>query len=101
MSDFDEIEYERDYPRETLRTKAEIMIDEQWHDCVIINISPSGAKLNIGLEVSRGKDVLIKIGELGQFNATVAWFHDDEIGVKFDHDPSEMTRVLIELESHG
>lgn len=101
MSDFDEIKYERDYPRETLRTKAEIMIDEQWHDCVIINISPSGAKLNIGLEVSRGKDVLIKIGELGQFNATVAWFHDDEIGVKFDHDPSEMTRVLIELESHG
>jgi len=101
MSDFDEIEYERDYPRETLRTKAKIMIDEQWHDCVIINISPSGAKLNISLEVSRGKAALIRIGELGQFNATVAWCHDDEIGVKFDHDPSEMTRVLMEMESHG
>lgn len=101
MSDFDEIEYERDYPRETLRTKAKIMIDEQWRDCVIINISPSGAKLNIGLNVSRGKTALIQIGEFGPFSATVAWCHDDEIGVKFDHDPSEMTRVLIELESHG
>lgn len=101
MSDFDETEYERDYPRETLRTRAEIMIDEQWHDCVIINISASGAKLNIGLEVSRGKAALIKIGEFGPFNATVAWCRGDEIGVKFDHDPSEMTKVLIELESRG
>lgn len=101
MSEFDDIEYDRDYPRESIRVKSKIMIDEQWHDCVIVNISPSGAKLNIGLEVSRGKDVLIQVGELGQFNATVAWCRDDEIGVKFDHDPSEMTRVLIKLESQG
>ena len=101
MTEFDGVEYDRDYPRETRRTKAEIMIDEQWNDCVIVNISPSGAKLNIGLEVSRGKDVLIQIGEYGPFNATVAWCHGDEIGVKFDHDPSEMTRVLIGLESQG
>ena len=101
MSDFDETEYERDYPRELLRTRAGVMIDEQWHDCALINISASGAKLSIALEVSRGKAALVKLGELGPFNATVAWCKDDEIGVKFDHDPEEMTRVLIELESRG
>jgi hypothetical protein len=101
MAEFDDAGYGRNYPRENLRTEAEIMIDEQWHDCVIVNMSPSGARLNIVLEVSRGKDVIIKIGAYGRFNATVAWCRDNEIGVKFDHDASEMTRVLIELESRG
>jgi hypothetical protein len=101
MSEFDDTEYDRDYPREAILVESKIMIDEQWHDCVIVNISPSGAKVNIALEVSRGKDVLILIGKSGQFNATVAWCRDDQIGVKFDHDPAEMTRVLMELESHG
>lgn len=101
MAEFDDAGYGRNYPRENLRTKAEIMIDEQWHDCVIVNMSPSGARLNVGLEVSRGRDVIIKIDAFGRFNATVAWCQGDEIGVKFDHDSSEMTRVLIELESRG
>jgi hypothetical protein len=101
MSYFDEIEYDRDYPRETLHIKAGVWIDGQWHDCVIVNISPSGAKLTLGMNVTRGMAVIVKLGELGPFRATIAWCHGVEIGVKFDHDPSEMTRVLIELELHG
>lgn len=97
MAEFDEVGYERDYPRETISAEAEILIDEQWRDCVISNISPSGAKLYVGMEVSRGKAVGIRIGEFGQFDATVAWCRGDEIGVKFAHDPLEMTSVLIGL----
>ena len=101
MSDFDEAGYDRDSPREIIRVRAEIMIDERWHDCVITNISPSGARLHLIEKSSRGTAVFLKIGELGKFSATVAWCNGDEMGVKFDHDPSEMTRVLIELELHG
>ncbi len=100
MSDFDEAGYDRNFPREIIRAKAEIMIDGQWHDCVITNISPSGAKLHFGQNAIRGTAVFIKIGELGKFSATVAWCNGEEMGVKFDHDPSEMTRVLIALELH-
>ena len=99
MAEFDEVEYQRDYPRETICSKVEIMIDGHWHDCVISNISPSGAKMYIGRKVNRGAGAIIKLGEFGQFNATVAWCYGDEIGVKFDHDPTEMTRVLIGLAS--
>ncbi|MEO8331813.1 MAG: PilZ domain-containing protein [Gallionella sp.] len=99
MAGFDDAEYERDFPRETVRTKAEIMIDEKWHDCVITNISSSGARLYVRLDVSRGRDVRIQIDRFGQFNATVAWCYGDEIGVTFDHDPAEMTNVLIGLSS--
>jgi hypothetical protein len=99
MSEFDDIEYQRDSPREAICSKAEIMIGERWHDCVIANISPSGARLYVDQKPSRGMAVFIKLSELGQFSATVAWCRGDEVGVKFDHDPSEMTRVLIQLES--
>lgn len=101
MSGFDDIEQDRVYPRETLHTSAEIMVDEQWHDCSLVNISPTGARLHISLQVERGKDAVIKLGEYGKFKATVAWCHDGEVGVKFDHDPAEMTRVLIEMELHS
>ena len=99
MAGFDDGDYERDYPRENLRTKAEIRVDEHWHDCTISNISASGARLNVVLSAGRGKDVVIKIGEFGEFNATVAWCSGKEIGVKFDHDPLEMNQVMIGLAS--
>jgi len=101
MAGFDESEYERDYPREILHTKTEIMIDEESYRCELDNISASGAKLKTDLVVDRGKDVLVNIGAFGPFNATVAWCNGGAIGVKFDHDPSVMNQVLIELESQG
>lgn len=99
MIGFDDADYERDYPREPANTQTGIMCNGQWHDCVITNISASGAKLSLSLNISRGKDVTIKLGEFGQFNATVAWCSGGEIGVRFDHDPLEMTRVLIAMAS--
>lgn len=101
MADFDEVEHDRDYPREILHTKAEIKIDGHWHECVLVNISSTGAKLNIDRKTSRGMAVFVRIGEFGPFSATVAWSQGDEVGVKFDHDPLEMTRVLMELEKRG
>jgi hypothetical protein len=101
MADFDEVEHDREYPREILHTDAEIKIDGHWHDCQIVNISSTGVKLNSAQKTSRGMDVSVKIGEFGPFNATVAWSLGKEAGVKFDHDPSEMTLVLIELEKLG
>ena len=101
MAGFDDTEYERDYPRETLSAKAAIMIAGQLRECMISNISPSGAKLYVGIKVERGADVLIQLGEFGQFNATVAWCYGEEIGVRFNHDPQEMAHVLIGLASHG
>lgn len=99
MAEFDEPVYERDYPREIINADAEVMIDEQWLDCVIVDISPSGAKLQVSREVDWGKSVFIQLGEFGQFSATVVWCRGGEIGVKFDHDPLAMTSVMIGLTS--
>jgi hypothetical protein len=101
MADFDKEEHNREYPREILHTDAEIKIDGHWHDCKIINISSTGVKLNLAQKTSRVMDVFVKVGEFGPFHATVVWSKNGEAGVKFDHDPSEMTLVLMELEKLG
>jgi len=94
MAEFNEGDYERSFPRETIRTKAEIMLEGQWHDCVITNISLVGARLYVRLNASRGMDANLNIREYGQFNATVAWCTEDEVGLKFEHDPSAITTVM-------
>ena len=100
MSDLEDKDYAREFTREPIRVKAEIMIDGGWQDCVITNISPFGARLYAGLKANLGTAVSIKIGESGKLSATVIWIQGDEIGVKFDDDQSEMARVLIELALH-
>ncbi len=94
MAGFDEAAYERSCPREPVRSKVELSIDAQRHDCVITNISPAGARLYVRLNAVRGQVALIRIGDFGEFGATVAWCYGDEVGLKFDHDPAEMTLAL-------
>jgi hypothetical protein len=97
MSEFDEKEDQRDYPREVIDTPTTILIDGQWHQCLIVNISSSGAKLYIGRKISRNMLVSIKIGDFGEFKAAIIWFQGDEVGVKFGHTPAEMSPVLKAL----
>jgi len=101
MDDFNEEEYERDFPREILHSRAEVMLDENWYVGEVEDISASGARLKIELDVSRGMDIFVNIGSLGPFNATVAWCNGGTMGIKFAHDPEEMSNVLLELEKQG
>lgn len=95
MAKFDEKDYERTFPRETIRTKAEITIDGKRYDCVITNISPAGTRLYKKLDVSRDQPARIKIGEHGEFNATVAWCNGDEFGLWFEDDMSALADMLV------
>lgn len=101
MSDSDDMERNRNYPREVISIKTEIMIDGIWHDCELDDISPAGAMLRIERAISLGMVVILKFGEFGPFNATVVRCDGYEVGVKFNHDPLEMTPVLIKLALNG
>ena len=89
----------RDYPREVVRTRAKLMVNGQWHDCTITNISPVGVRLYLRMNVHNGKEVRIQIGEFGEYGATVVWSQGDETGLKFDHPPESMTDLVMALAS--
>jgi|GEM_PF-1157020 len=100
MSEFDEVEYERSHPRETVRTKATVMLDGKSHTCVLTNISPAGTRLYTRMSASRDQALSLKVGEFGEygeFKATVAWCYADEIGLQFEDDLTALADELVKL----
>jgi hypothetical protein len=91
------MENKRNHPREPARTKARLMVDDQWHDCVITNSSAAGVRLYLRRSVATGKAVRIEIAEFGQYDATVIWCDGDETGLKLEHDPAEIAGMLAAL----
>ena len=89
----------RSYPREPVRVKARLMVDDQWHDCVITNSSSAGVRLYLRMSVATGKAVRIQIADYGQYDATVVWCGGDETGLKLEHDPAEIANLLTALSS--
>ena len=89
----------RSYPREPARAKARLLVDDQWHDCVITNISSTGGRLYLRMSVATGKAVRIEVAEFGQYDATVVWCEGDETGLKFEHEPAEIAGMLTALAS--
>ena len=101
MSEFDSKEQKRSFPREVIRVRAGIRVAGHWLDCAIVNISPKGARLQVDGQISRGMEVLVKIGDFGTYKANVAWRQGNEVGVAFNHDPAEMTGLMMGLASYS
>lgn len=74
----------------------------QWHECRIRNISAGGAKLQSdSVSLEQGMEILLEIGNFGQFGGTVTWQSGEELGIKFTHDPAEMSEVAMGLALYG
>jgi len=99
MAEFEGKAEQRDYPREIIDAPTEIMIEGQWQQCLIVNISASGAKLYVAHKITKNMVVSLKIGKFDQFDAAVVWFQGDEVGVRFRHVPLEIVRLLSNLSS--
>ena len=93
------MENKRNHPREPVRAKVRLLVDEQWHDCLITNISSAGARLYLRMRVAVGEAVRIQIAEYGQYDATVVWCDGDETWLKLEHDPAEIAGMLSALAS--
>jgi hypothetical protein len=91
------MEDKRSYPREPARAKARLLVDDQWHDCVITNISSVGGRLYLRMSVATGKEVRIQIAGFGEYDAKVVWSEGDETGLQFEHDPVEIAKLLAAL----
>ena len=101
MLETDGIDYKRKYSRETILIKSEIMVDGDWYNCKILNISTGGAKLQIDQHIGHGIEIFLQIGKFGRISATVAWQNSGELGVKFTHDELEIADLLMGIASYG
>lgn len=72
-----------------------------WHDCLIENISPGGAKISLDAPLVQGAAVRLEIGRFGKFDAVVAWLGRGEFGLRFTGQTEVMNEVVLALAVYG
>ena len=89
----------RSLSREPMRSRARLLVDGQWHDCMITNSTAAGVRLYLRMNIETGKAVRIEIDGFGQYDMKVVWCEGDEIGLQFEKDPAEIADLMMALTS--
>lgn len=76
--------------RHPLIWSGEILYAHDSYPARLRNISSGGALVEVGMTYPAGAEVMLDLGEAGQFMATVAWTFGDQAGLKF-HEPFDVT----------
>ena len=92
--------YERRHP---LIWKGDILYAFDSNPVRLRNISAGGALVDVAAEYPVGADVMLDLGNAGQFGAKVSWTAGDQAGLKFDKpfDLACLAKARPEVASHG
>jgi len=88
---------QRSAAREDLVLRAAMISAGGSRTAALMDISPTGAKLNVYPLPAVGKDVLIRVGRFEAFG-TVVWSGDGRCGVHFDEPISAQEVELLRQE---
>jgi PilZ domain len=85
----------RHFNRLRLGVPAKLVLTHETRNCLIDDISCTGARLRIGLVLAEQQSVVLAFHELKLFGA-VMWLHGSECGLRFDRplDPEDMQGML-------
>ena len=76
-------------PRSGMIRPGQFDVDGRVHDCVVRNISKTGAKIGLANAVDgRAATGLLKIPGFGEYEAEIIWRNDAEMGLHFRHEIS-------------
>lgn len=63
-------------------------------DCIILNVSRSGAKLRLTVPPLLLQPVKLVMESYGTLPAEIVWQQADNMGIRFDADPDEVAKIL-------
>ena len=87
--------------RKSTMFQARFLVNDNVHDCGILDISPGGAKLKFGKTIASKTDIVLDLDKFGQFTALTAWCSNGTIGIKFTDDPSRTADAVMALAMFG
>jgi len=92
----------RDEKRHPLIWKGEIHYAFDSNPVRLRNISEGGALVDVAIDYPLGAEVMLDLGDAGQFGAIVTWAAGDQAGLKFEKpfDLSCLAKSRPELASH-
>lgn len=84
--------------RRTVRKRvlwaARIEVSGRPYDCVVIDLSLGGAKLDLQAPVAQGDMVTLVLERFGSFRAEVAWREEGACGLRFVEDPQRIADLI-------
>ncbi|MDJ0893678.1 MAG: PilZ domain-containing protein [Alphaproteobacteria bacterium] len=84
----------RRFPRSTVVWSGRLLFAGGSADCVVLNISINGAKVQLSGGYTGPEDVVLEIARFGQFRGQVAWRSGNSVGVTFDEEPDRVAAVI-------
>ena len=83
--------------RRTVLWSAVVQIDDQAVECVVVNISPEGAMIQLSSDILCGNSVLLRNTRLGTLLAKAVWQDGRQVELEFREDRGELARQLESL----
>lgn len=68
--------------------------DTASFDCVIKDISASGAQIITERPISRGSDFILDIDRAGLFSSRMVWRDENRVGMVFLHEPKSVAQRI-------
>jgi hypothetical protein len=68
--------------------------DDMSTDCIIKDISASGARIVTERPVDRDRDFILDIDRAGLFTSRLVWREDNRLGMMFLHDPDSVAQRI-------
>ncbi len=84
----------RESQRVDVRLPGTIAIASQEVDCVLVNLSITGAKLLITEDFQIGSPAFLQINDLGEFPGEIIWRYNDKVGFAFSWEHEEIAKVI-------
>ena len=90
----DPSENRRAFTRSSVVWTGRIQAGEQESDCVILNISANGAKLQLPEGAVFPDDVVLYVDRFDGLEASIRWRKGRRMGVKFLREPDDVRKML-------
>ncbi|MEQ8664210.1 MAG: PilZ domain-containing protein [Rhodospirillales bacterium] len=88
-------DHARRHARAEVSFEATLTVGGKTAECRIQNISAGGAQVATRMALTRGDDVVLKIGVMGEAAGAVAWVGRGSVGIKFAHDIDTIGDLLM------
>lgn len=91
----------RSYARKGITLDGIVTVGSDDRACQLIDISSGGARLRLAGDYDKDQPVVLKIPDIGSFDATVRWVRNGTAGLHFAGDADEIGELLYDFLVYG
>ena len=85
---------QRRHPRHAVQVAGTIHQDADSFECIIKNISATGAQVITPRPIAKDRDFILDIHRAGLFTSRMVWRRDERVGMIFLQDPRSVARRI-------